>query len=318
MQIDHLLYEFLSVTENAAIAAIDWIGRGEKNKADQAATEAMRSRLNQLNIDATVVIGEGELDEAPMLFIGERLGTRNGPRLDIAVDPLDGTSLIATGQGNSISVIAAAIHGSLLHAPDMYMEKLAVGKNAAGKVDITFPLIDNMKIVAESNNKSLKDLNIMVQDRERHVETIQEIQKAGARVTLFNEVDVISAIAPAIDQTGIDMFVGIGGAPEGVLSAVALKSLGGDFQAKLCPVSDSEYERCVRMGLKNPETPLYMRDIVRSNQCCFIATGITDGLLLKGVKIGNRGQLKLNSFTTYADIGKGYFIESILPALALT
>ncbi|RBW68197.1 class II fructose-bisphosphatase [Bacillus taeanensis] len=307
---DHLLFDFLSVTEYAAVASMPWVGRGQKNEADAAATTAMRSRLNALDINAVVVIGEGELDEAPMLYIGEEVGTKNGPKLDIAVDPLDGTNLIASGQGNSISVIAAASRGSLLHAPDMYMKKIAVGRNAAGKINIDAPLLENMKIVAEANGKKVSDLTVMVQDRERHKKIIKEVQEAGARICLFSDVDVTCAIATAIEGTGIDMFVGIGGAPEGVVSAVALKCLGGELQGQLLPNNDDEYNRCLKMGISNPEVSLKMDDLVKSNQCFFSATGITEGALLRGVRNKNKDKVSTHSLFTYGNAGRAYFIES--------
>lgn len=311
MMMNNLLFDFLSVTEDAAIASVPWIGRGQKNKADGAATAAMRSRLNSLDIDAVIVIGEGELDEAPMLYIGEEVGTKYGPKLDIAVDPLDGTSLIASGQGNSISVIAAAPRGSLLHAPDMYMKKIAVGKNAAGKIDIDAPLLENMKIVAEANKKKLSELTIMIQDRERHQNIIKEIHDVGARVCLFSEVDVTGAIATAIEGTEIDMFIGIGGAPEGVVSAVALKCIGGEIQGILLPSNEEEYNRCLKMGITNPKASLKMNDLVRSNDCFFSATGVTEGTLLKGIRNKGTNKVCTHSVITYGGAGRAYFVESV-------
>lgn len=264
-----LVMDFLSVTETAAIALIPWIGRGKKYEADNDATVAMREKLNRIEMDAVIVIGEGELDEAPMLFIGEKVGTGHGPELDIAVDPLEGTNLLVKGQGNSIAVIASAPKGSLLHAPDMYMEKLAVGPKAAGKIDIEAPLRENMKAVAEANGKSVSDLTVMVQERERHGRIIQEIQEAGARVQLFSDGDVSYTIATAIERMGIDMLVGIGGAPEAVVSAVALKCLGGEIQGRLLPGNQQEYDRCLQMGITDPAEPLRMEQFVRSNECIF-------------------------------------------------
>jgi fructose-1,6-bisphosphatase II len=279
-----LTLEFASVTEAAALASWFWVGRGNKIQADQAATTAMRQRLNQMEIAGTIVIGEGEMDKAPMLHIGEKVGKGAGAEVDIAVDPLEGTNLIVNGQSDSIAVLAAAPKGTLLHAPDMYMAKMTVGPKAAGKIDIRAPLIDNLKIVADCNGKSLSDLTVMIQRRERHQDLIRTVRDAGGRVQLFDDGDVIYAIAPALDSTKADMFVGIGGAPEGVVSAVALKCLGGDMQAKLLPSGEEERERCSAMGLADPHAVLTIDRLVGSDECVFSATGITGGVLLRGVE----------------------------------
>lgn len=304
-----LAMAFMGVTEKAALASYPWIGKGEKNKADGASTEAMRDQLNRMDMDGTIVIGEGEMDQAPMLYIGENLGNGEGMSLDIAVDPIDGTRLVAKGQENSIAVIAAAEKGSLLHAPDMYMKKMAVGSAAAGKVDIDAPFIENMKIVAHAKNKDLSDLNIMIQDRERHQELIDQVQKAGASVQLFSDVDITGAIATAIDEMGIDMLVGTGGAPEGVVAAVAIKCLGGGFQGKLVPQNEAEYHRCLQMGLEEPEQKLSLDDLVRSDNCVFAATGITDGKLVRGVRKQDQS-LSTYSFITCNGESRFHFIET--------
>jgi fructose-1,6-bisphosphatase II len=306
-----LMMDFVGVTEAAALALVPWIGRGKKNEADGVATAAMREKLNQMEMDAVIVIGEGELDEAPMLYIGEKLGTGTGPELDIAVDPLEGTNLIMKGQGNSISVIASARKGCLLHAPDMYLEKLAVGPKAAGKIDIEAPLYDNMKVVAAANGKSVSDLTIMVQDRERHNKIIQEIQNAGARVQLFSDGDVSYTIAPAIESTGIDMLIGIGGAPEAVVSAVALKCLGGEIQGRLLPSNQQEYDRCIQMGIAEPSKPLRMEQFIRTDECIFAATGITEGLFLHGIRMIGNERVVTHSMVTYGGAKKIHFIESV-------
>lgn len=310
-----LTLEFVSVTEAAALASHVWVGRGNKIGADDAATTAMRERLNSMDISGTIVIGEGELDEAPMLHIGERVGTGRGMELDIAVDPLEGTNLIANGQSDSIAVIAAAPKGTLLHAPDMYMKKLSTGPKAAGKIDIRLPLIDNMRIVAEAAGKRVADLIVMVQRRPRHEEIIAEIRAAGARVQLFDDGDVTYAIAPAFDSNEVDMFVGIGGAPEGVVSAVALKCLGGDMQGVLLPDSQADYERCVAMGLSDPHEPLVLDRLVGSHQCVFAATGITDGIVLNGIR-PRSGMLVTHSLFMTGTEKKIHFLESMhRPAL---
>lgn len=306
---------FLKVTEAAAIESSDWIGRGNKNDADGAATSAMRRELNQMDINGTIVIGEGELDEAPMLYIDEKVGTGRGPHLDIAVDPVEGTCLVAGGEANSVSVIAVAPRGSLLHAPDMYMSKLVVGHQARGCIRLEDSLTDNIKRCAKALNKRISDFTVAIQNRERHQSWIQEVQAIGARVHLFADGDVMFAAAAAIDDSPIDMAVGIGGAPEGVLSAVAVTSLGGDMQCKLLPREKEEYERCVRMGITNPNQVLLLHDIVRSEHCLFAATGITDGILLnvikfKGSRTGSEGKIT-HSLLTCGTNGAAYFIKTV-------
>jgi len=279
-----LAMEFLTVAQQAAIATYPWVGKGNKNEADGAGTEAMRNQLNLIDMKGLIVIGEGEMDEAPMLYIGEELGTGKGPQLDIAVDPVEGTSLMAKGQDNSLAVIAVSKKGSLLHAPDMYMKKIAVGPKAKGCIDINAPLTENMKSVAKALGKDVKELTVMIQDRSRHNELIKQVFEMGARIKLFSDVDITGAVATAIDEMNVDILVGTGGAPEGVIAATALKCLGGDFQAKLVPQNQQEFIRCIEMGLVDPEQVLTIDEIVQSDDCFFVATGITDGTLLKGVK----------------------------------
>lgn len=308
-----LRLELLGVTEKAALASYPWIGRGNKQEADRAATEAMRERLNAIPMDAVVVIGEGELDEAPMLYIGERLGLGFGPQLDIAVDPLEGTRVMSNGQPNAIAVLALAPKGTLLHAPDMYMEKIAAGPSAAGKIDLAAPIADNLRIVAESAGKRIADLTVAVQDRERHREHIEQVRRAGARIRLFDDGDVAYTVATAIESANIDLFVGIGGAPEGVISAVALKCLGGDMQARLLPGSEEEAKRCIGMGLADPRAILTMEQMVRSEDCCFTATGITDNLLLRGVRELESKDLVTHSLFVSGGRGGGglRFVETV-------
>jgi fructose-1,6-bisphosphatase II len=311
MSMNSLLFDFISVTEKAALAAYPWIGKGQKNEADGASTQAMRDRLNTINMQGKIVIGEGELDEAPMLYIGELVGNGSGPAIDFAVDPLDGTTLISKGQGNSIAVLAGAPSGSLLHAPDMYMQKIAVGPRAAGKINLDASLRENMAAVAQANGKEIKELNIIIQDRDRHQDLIDEIRNLGASVTLFGDVDVIASIATCISELDIDMFIGIGGAPEGVLSAVALSCLGGDFQGRLLPANELEHERCVKMGIPAPDAKLTIEDIVKSSDCFFVATGVTTGLMLKGVSKTQENKLLSHSFATCGRTGGYHFIESL-------
>lgn len=279
-----LALEIVRVTEAAALASAQWMGRGKKNEADNAATSAMRAMFDSVNMNGIVVIGEGELDEAPMLYIGEKLGNGQGPQVDIAVDPLEGTSIVAKGHPNAMAVVAIADKGCLLHAPDMYMEKIAVGPKAAGLVRIDDPIEKTIDIIAKMTNKRIQDVTVIIQERERHDEIIERIRKKGARVKLFGDGDVGAAIATALPQTGIDLFVGIGGAPEGVISAAALKALGGDMQARLVPMNDEEVERCKRMGLEDPTQILQLEDLVRGDDAIFAATGVSSGELLEGVR----------------------------------
>jgi len=305
-----LLFDFLRVAEAAALDSYPWIGRGNKHEADQAATSAMRRLLNQMDMDATVVIGEGEMDEAPMLHIGERLGTGRGPELDIAVDPLEGTNLVAYGQENSTTVIAAAPRGTLLHAPDMYMYKMAVGPKARGRIDIERSIVENMRNVADALGKDVSELTVIVQQRERHADILREIKSTGARTKLFADGDVTCAVATAIEITGIDLFVGIGGAPEGVLAAVALKCLGGEMQARLLPANDEERERCKAMGIEYPGDPLAMDRLVSSDDCLFIATGVTTGVMLNGIQRNHDGTQTTHSLVTHSR-GRGmHFVTS--------
>jgi|SRR5690625_203897 len=276
--------ELVRVTEAAALASARWMGRGNKNEADDAATNAMRTVFDTIPMRGTVVIGEGEMDEAPMLYIGEKLGTGDGPLVDVAVDPLEGTSIVARGSWNALSVIAIADGGNLLHAPDMYMEKIAVGPEAVGHVDINAPVIDNLKAVAKAKNKDVEDVVAVVLQRPRHEELIKEIRAAGARIKLIQDGDVAGAMNTAFDQTGVDVLFGIGGAPEGVLAAVALKCLGGEIQGKLHPTNDAEIERCKKMGITDMDTVFYMDDFCAGDDAIFAATGVTDGELLKGVQ----------------------------------
>lgn len=279
-----LTMEIVRVTEAAALSAARWMGRGKKEEADDAATSAMRDVFDTIPMQGTVVIGEGEMDEAPMLYIGEKLGTGKGPDVDVAVDPLEGTNIVAQGTWNALAVIAIANHKSLLHAPDMYMNKLAVGPESVGKVSINYSTLKNLQIVAEAKGKEIEDLVAIVLDRPRHKKLIQEIRDAGARIKLISDGDVAGAMNTAFDDTGVDILFGIGGAPEGVLSAVALKCLGGELQGKLIPSNEEERKRCVEMGVSDFGKVLTMDDFCGGDDAIFAATGVTDGELLKGVQ----------------------------------
>ncbi|WCK54371.1 class II fructose-bisphosphatase [Aneurinibacillus sp. Ricciae_BoGa-3] len=304
-----LSLELVRVTEAAALASARWMGRGKKEEADDAATTAMRAVFDTVPMEGTVVIGEGEMDEAPMLYIGEKLGQGNGgPQVDVAVDPLEGTNIVAKGTWNALTVLAVADRGNLLHAPDMYMDKIAVGPKAAGKVHIDAPVIDNLKAVARANGKDISDLVAVIMDRERHSKLIQEVRDAGARIKLITDGDVAGAINTAFDHTGVDILFGIGGAPEGVIAAVALKCLGGDFQGRLVPQSQEELERCKKMGIADPNQILLLEDLVKGDDAIFAATGVTDGELLKGVRFSG-SKAMTHSIVMRAKTGTVRFID---------
>ncbi len=278
-----LTMELVRVTEAAGVAAARWMGRGLKNEADDAATTAMRQVFDTIPMNGVVVIGEGEMDEAPMLYIGEELGTGDGPAVDIAVDPLEGTNIVASGGWNALAVLAVADKGNLLNAPDMYMKKIAVGPEAVGKIDINASVTENLEAVAKAKNKRMEDVVATILDRPRHKEMIEEIRQAGARIKLIQDGDVAAALNTAFDSTGVDILFGIGGAPEGVISAVGLKTLGGEIQGKLMPSNDEEIERCKRMNI-DVDKVLMMDDFVTGDDAIFAATGVTDGELLRGVQ----------------------------------
>lgn len=303
-----LTLELVRVTEAAALASARWMGLGKKDEADDAATTAMRKEFENVPMDGVVVIGEGEMDEAPMLFIGEKLGQGVPPLVDVAVDPLEGTNIVAKGTWGAISVIAIADRGNLLHAPDMYMEKIAVGPKAVGKIDINAPIADNLKAVAQAVGKDMSDLVAVVLDRDRHQRIIHEIREAGARIKLIPDGDVAAAIHTAFPDTGVDILFGTGGAPEGVLAAVALKCLGGEIQGRLLPQSEEEAERCKRMGLANPHQVLFMDDMVKGDDAIFAATGVTDGELLRGVRFQGTSATT-HSVVMRAKTGTVRFIE---------
>lgn len=305
-----LALEFVRVTEAAAIAAARWMGRGDKEAADGAAVDAMRAVFDTVQIDGIVVIGEGEIDEAPMLYIGERVGSGKPPLVDIAVDPLEGTNLVAKGLPGAIATLAVAERGCLLHAPDMYMEKIAVGSQAAGCIDIDAPVYDNLSRVAKVKGCAIRDLTVILLDRPRHAQIIDEVRKAGARVKLISDGDVAAAIATAIEDTGVDILMGIGGAPEGVLAAAALRSLGGEVQGRLVPQNEAEAERVRAMGLADARRVLTMDDFVRGDDVIFAATGITEGDWLRGVRFSGSG-VRTHSVVTRAKTGTIRFIEAV-------
>jgi fructose-1,6-bisphosphatase II len=280
----NLALELVRVTEAAAMGAGRWVGRGDKNAADQAAVDAMRAMLDTVVMDGVVVIGEGEKDEAPMLYNGEHVGQGGGSQVDVAVDPLEGTRLAALGQPNAIAVIAAAERGSMFFpGAAVYMEKIAAGADAIDAVDITATPTENVQAVAKAKGRRVTDIRVVVLERDRHEQLIGELRQAGARVNLIRDGDVAPAIAAARPETGVDVLYGIGGTPEGVISAAALKCVGGGIQARLWPRDDDERQRLLDAGL-DPARVLTTDDLVRSENVFVAATGVTTGALLRGVR----------------------------------
>lgn len=278
-----LSLEFARVVEAAALRSGRLLGRGQKDEADGLAVDAMRQAFDSVRISGTVVIGEGEIDEAPMLYIGEHVGA-GGPEVDIAVDPIEGTNLIAKGQNGAIAVMAIAEKGGLLHAPDMYMEKICVGPRGAGAIDITKSLTENIQNVAAKMGRKVDEINLVMLDRERHYGLMKEARDLGARIMLISDGDVNPAMECCIEGSGVHMVVGTGGAPEGVLAAAALKCAGGDIQARLKPGNEEEIRRCHEMGVKDVNQVLTLDDLVRTDDVIFAATAITRGNLLNPIQ----------------------------------
>ena len=288
MHRDDLFLEFVRVVEKAAIAAARTMGQGDRKFSDQVAVEAMRAEMGSLDIDGTIVIGEGERDEAPMLFIGEKVG-RGGFPVDIAVDPLEGTNLCATGVANAIAVIAASEQGGLLNAPDIYMEKLVVGPSSRGKVDLNASVEDNLKSIARCLDREVHDLVVIVLDRPRHEKLIADIRKAGARIRLIGDGDLSAGISAAVVGTGVHAVMGIGGAPEGVLTAAAMRCLNGEIQARLILTKPADRERLNKMGIDNLDKVYTTEELAAGKSVIFAATGVTEGALLKGVRFFGDG-----------------------------
>jgi len=277
----NLALEAIRVTEAAALSCARLTGRGDEKAADQAAVDAMRRAFDALPIDGTVVIGEGERDEAPMLFIGEKVGS-GGPKVDIALDPLEGTTICATGAPNALAVIAMADGGNLLHCPDTYMEKIAVGPAGKGVVDLNKTPTQNLQALAEAKRCNVEDLTVIILSRPRHEALIKEVRQAGARIRLIGDGDVSAAIATTKPETGIDLLLGIGGAPEGVLAAAALRCVGGEFQGRLAPRNNEEIERAKKMGVSDIKKKFSIEELA-AGDVMFAATGVTDGDYLDGV-----------------------------------
>lgn len=285
----NLALEIVRVTEAAALASGRWMGRGEKEKADNAAVEAMRLILSTVDMDGVIVIGEGEKDNAPMLYNGEHVGNGSPPEVDVAVDPIDGTRPLAFGRTNSIATVSIAPRGSMFDpGPFVYMNKIAVGPQAKGKIDFEASVAENLKIVAKAMGKDIEDLTTIVLDRPRHEKLVADIRKLGARIRLIPDGDVAAALMTALPDTGIDVLIGIGGTPEGVLAACALRAMGGEIQGKLYARDEDELRRGREAGY-DFEKILTMDDLVSSEDVFFAATGITDGELLKGIKYTGEG-----------------------------
>jgi fructose-1,6-bisphosphatase II len=285
----NLALELVRVTEAAAMAAGRWVGRGDKNGGDGAAVDAMRKLINSVSMQGVVVIGEGEKDHAPMLYNGEEVGDGTGAECDVAVDPIDGTTLMAKGMPNAIAVLALAERGAMYDPSAVfYMEKLAVGPDAAGVVDITAPVAENVRRVAKAKHSGVEDVTVCILDRPRHENLVREVRDAGARIHFISDGDVAGAISAAREKTGVDMLLGIGGTPEGIIAACAMKCLGGEIQAKLWPQTDDERQRALDAGLDLDQV-LTTTDLVRGDNVFFCATGVTDGDLLRGVHYRSGG-----------------------------
>ena len=313
---EHLSLDFLRVVENAAIAAARTMGFGDRHKADEVAVEAMRATMDEVEMDGTIVIGEGERDEAPMLYIGEKVGLHNRapralfPVVDIAVDPLEGTNLCATGAPNAIAVLAASEKGGLLHAPDLYMEKIIVGPACKGAVELDAPVADNLRSVAKRLDRDVEDLVVIVLDRPRHEELINDIRKAGARIRLIGDGDLSAGISAAVVGTGVHMVMGTGGAPEGVLTAAALRCLNGQILARLVVTKPEHQERLEKMGVNDPKRVYDTEDLAPGRKIIFACTGVTDGNLLKGVRFFGDG-VRTSSMILTFDERQVRFIDSV-------
>ena len=304
----NLALELVRVTEAAALAASRWIGLGQKNDADGAAVEAMRAAFDTVQIDGTVVIGEGEMDEAPMLYIGERVGA-GGPAMDIAVDPLEGTTLTAKGGPNALAVLALAEKGNFLHAPDIYMDKIAVGGGLPdGVVDLDAPVLENLRNLAKAKKRAISDLMVCILDRDRHSEIISKCREAGARVILISDGDVAGVIATATPESEVDMYLGWGGAPEGVLSAAALRCIGGQMQGRLIYEDDSQVLRAREMGITDPNQKFSVMDMAKGD-VMFAATGVTSGAMLRGVRRYGHGAVT-HSMVMRSKSGTVRFVEA--------
>ena len=312
-----LSLDFIRVVEQAAIACAHTMGQGDRHKSDQVAVEAMRRELDSVPIDGTIVIGEGERDEAPMLYIGERVGmgaksSGHGffPEVDIAVDPLEGTNLCATGAANALAVLAASEKGGLLHAPDIYMEKLVVGPSSRDVVDLDAPVRFNLRAIAQTLGRRVEDLVVIVLDRPRHQKLIEEIRATGARIRLIGDGDLSAGIAAAVVGSGVHAVMGIGGAPEGVLTAAAMRCLGGEIYARLVVDTPEHEDRCKAMGITDVKRIYRSKDLASGDNIVFVATGVTDGTLMKGVRFFGDG-IRTTSLVMQTHPHRIRFVDSI-------
>ena len=305
----NLALEFVRVTEAAAISCAEWFGKGDKIAADKAAVDSMRERFNYVDFKGEVVIGEGDKDEAPLLYIGEKIGTGNGPEMDIAVDPLEGTSLTAKGKPNAISVLAAGPKGTLLKAPGTYMDQIAVGPRAKGVVDITKSVKENVKAVANALNKDIKETTVVVMDRDRHKQLIDDLRKVGCRIAFIEHGSVTAGLAPGFTDSGIDMMMSVCGSPEGVITAAGLKCLGGDFQGVLKPHNEEFKQQAIDMGFTDLDKVFTMDELAKGDKVSFAATGVSDGPFLKGVHYTSYGAAT-ESLVIRAKSGTVRFIET--------
>jgi fructose-1,6-bisphosphatase II len=308
--------ELLRVVEQAAIASARTMGTGDRHQADQAATEAMRQVMDNVPMDGTIVIGEGERDEAPMLFIGEKVGAAahnqgfQYPAVDIAVDPLEGTNLCATGAPNAITVLAASEKGGLLHAPDLYMEKIVVGPSCKGAIDLDAPVVDNIRAIARRLNRDKEDLVIIVLDRPRHQKLIEDIRATGARIRLIGDGDLSAGISAAVVGAGVHAVMGTGGAPEGVITAAALRCLNGEMQARLVVSKPEHQERLAKMGIADPKRIYQTEDLAPGRHIIFACTGVTDGNILRGVRFFGDG-IRTHSLVMNLEERQVRFIDSV-------
>lgn len=303
MSLERILeQDFIRVTEQAAIAAAHTMGLGDRRRSDQVAVEAMRAELDRLEMAGRVVIGEGERDQAPMLYVGEKVGSHadGGPQVDIAVDPLEGTNLCATGTPDAIAVLAASERGGLLHAPDTYMQKIVVGPTARGRIHIDAPAAENLRNIATAFRREVSDLTVVVLDRDRHRELIADIRAAGARIRLIPDGDLSAGITAAVRGTGVHAVMGIGGAPEGVITAAALRCLGGEIQARLVATTPEQRQRLEALGFSDLDRIYSTRDLAPGEHIIFSATGVTDGQLLKGVRFFGGGSRTSTLFISLA------------------
>ncbi|MEG0364599.1 MAG: class II fructose-bisphosphatase, partial [Erysipelotrichales bacterium] len=308
----NLALDLVRVTEVATIKSAEYLGKGDKNAADQAAVDGMRRMFNHIDVDGTIVIGEGEMDEAPMLYIGENVGnvTSSCEHIDIAVDPLDGTTLVAALKDHAISVIAVTPKGKMLHAPDMYMDKICVGPKGRGVVHLDLPLEHNITALAKVLDKKVSEVTVVMLERERHQHHVDTCRRLGCRIKMVSDGDISTALATCFENSGIDLMIGIGGAPEGVLAAAAVKCMGGDFQGRLKPETQEQIDRCIDMGL-DVDALLTIDDLVNGEEVQFAATAVTDTDFLEGVRFNAPGEATTHSIAMRAETNTIRYIKTV-------